>query len=260
MDKNKLTQKMENFALAYVRCGVGSQAYRETYGTSKMKDETIRRRAWDLLQVPKVKARIAGLNQKTEKDVIFGVAEAMRDALDLHMANANDLVQVRRLNCRHCYGTDHLYQWRTRREFADAQALWLESQAFEAKRRGPKRPMPPKPTDDGGYGFQKVRDPHPDCPKCDGEGLEDVKVMDSRKLTGRAKKLYAGVKQLKDGRIEVLTRNQDLHLTNLMKALGMFTENVKILPPGAAPDGVPAVPEDPAEASRVYQAFLKGEK
>ncbi len=184
----------------------------------------------------------------------------MRDAVDLHLADANDLIQLRRLNCRHCHGVDHAYQWRNAREFADATAAWVQRETFEKARRGPKVMGAPRPTDDGGYGFTKVRDPNPDCPKCDGEGLEDVKVSDTRKLTGRAKKLYAGIKVGKDGRIEVLTRNQDAALTNVMKALGMFTENVKILPPGAAPDGVPALPEDPAEASRLYQAWVRGEK
>lgn len=260
MNNSKLTPKMENFVLSYLRQGVASDAYREAYDAENMKDETIRRRAWELLQIPKIAARVQGLQKTVEKNVIYGVMEAMRDAVALHTADANDLVQVRRLNCRHCHGAKHAYQWKNVREFADATVAWVEREKFDKARRGPKTLPPPRPTDEGGYGFIRIADPHPGCPKCDGEGIEDIKIMDTRKLKGKAKMLYAGAKMTRDGRIEILTRNQDLHLTNVMKALGMFADTVKVLPPGAPADGVPALPDDPIEASRAYQAWLRGDK
>lgn len=257
MANNNLTPKMENFCQAVVKLGEYAAAYRVAYNCENMKHETAVRNASTLAAVPKIKSRIQALQQLGANEAIYGIAEAMRDAVDLHLADANELVQVRRINCRHCHGVDHLYQWKNQREYAVALASWLERKEFDAKRRGPKSLPPPQPNHDGGFGFRKYGAPHPDCPECDGEGFEDVKLMDSRKLTGRARKLYAGAKVTKNG-IEVVTRNQDAALQNVMRALGMFTETVKLLPPGAAADGVPALPDDPQEASRRYQEWIKG--
>lgn len=259
MAKEELTGKMENFALAVVKLGEYGAAYREAYDCTRMKSATVNRNGWALANTPKIAARIQQLKAAVKSEVIYGVVEAMRDAVDLHTANANDLVQVRRLNCRHCHGKDHAYQWRDPREFAEALARAMDLEAIQKTRRGPKTPPVKLPKDEGGYGFSRIAAPHPDCPVCNGEGTEDVKVMDTRKLTGAARKLYAGAKVNKDGRIEILFRNQDAALTNVMKALGMFTETIKLLPPGAAPEGAPGLPDDPNEAARVYQAWVKGQ-
>jgi len=259
MSTEQLTGKMENFALAVVKLGEYAAAYREAYDCSRMKQATINRNASSLAAVPKVASRIQQLKNAVKTEVIYGVVEAMRDAVDLHTADANELVQVRRLNCRYCNGKNHEYQWRDPREFAESLARALDLKAVQDKRRGPKTPPVQLPTDEGGYGFVRIAPPHPECPRCDGEGTEDVKVADTRKLTGAARKLYAGAKVNKDGRIEILFRNQDGAHDRIMKALGMFTETVKLLPPGAPADGVPALPADESEASRVYQAWLRGD-
>lgn len=259
MAKDELTGKMENFALAVVKLGEYGAAYRQAYDCARMKAATVNRTAWQLAQMPKVAARIAQLKADVKATVIYGVAEAMRDAVDLHTANANELVTVRRINCRHCNGIDHLYQWRNPREFAEALARAMDLETIQKTRRGPKTPPVKLPTDKGGYGFSRVAAPHPDCPDCDGEGFPDMKVADTNKLTGAARKLYAGAEYTKDGRIKINLRSQDAALANVMKALGMFTETIKLLPPGAAPEGAPGLPEDPNEAARVYQAWVKGQ-
>ena len=56
-----LTIKQENFCLAYFKTGNASEAYREAYDVSKMKPETINRRAHDLVYNGKIKARIEDL-------------------------------------------------------------------------------------------------------------------------------------------------------------------------------------------------------
>lgn len=256
MAKDTLTGKMENFALSYVRQGVASQAYRDAYDCSKMKPESVNRMAHRIINIEKVRSRISQLQAEIKKDISYGIKEAMQDLVAFHTADINDIMQVRRLNCRHCNGVGFLYQWKDAREFAVATATALDTNAARQAMR-PKRAPLTLPTDDGGYGFRRVVSPHPDCPECDGEGIEDTWIADTRKLKGAARKMYGGFKQLKDGRIEVLTRDRDAAFTNLMKSLGMFTDTVKVLPPGAAPEGLPALPEDPTEASRVYQEFIR---
>lgn len=57
----KLTLKQENFCNFYIETGNASEAYRRAYAAEKMKDETINRVAFDLLNNPKITARIKEL-------------------------------------------------------------------------------------------------------------------------------------------------------------------------------------------------------
>lgn len=54
-----LTLKQEKFVAAYIETGNASEAVRRAYDTSRMKTETINRRAFDLLHNSKIAARIA---------------------------------------------------------------------------------------------------------------------------------------------------------------------------------------------------------
>ena len=56
-----LTQKQENFCLAYIKTGNASEAYRQSYDAEKMKDTTITERASRLLKEYNISARIKEL-------------------------------------------------------------------------------------------------------------------------------------------------------------------------------------------------------
>ncbi|WFE85066.1 terminase small subunit [Parabacteroides chongii] len=45
-----LTIKQENFCNYYLECGNASEAYRRAYSCSKMKDESVNSRAYELLK------------------------------------------------------------------------------------------------------------------------------------------------------------------------------------------------------------------
>ncbi len=122
-------------------------------------------------------------------------------------ADPNELVKYRRVNCRYCWGEDHYYQWTTEVEFAKA----LET-AKKLKRV--------KPDCDGGFGFDKTRVPHPDCPECKGEGEGSLHISDTSKLEGPARLLYAGAKHTREG-LEIKTLDQ-------LKALEMVSKHVGI--------------------------------
>ena len=92
----------------------------------------------------------------------------------------------------------------------------------------------PAPDGMGGFGFDMNAEPNPDCPECGGLGQEYVHVMDTRKLTGSAKRLYAGVQRTKDG-IKVLTRDKDAALANISRYLGMLVDRKEISGPGGGP-------------------------
>lgn len=251
MAKDNLTGQMENFVLAFMRIGVASDAYREAYDCSRMKNTTVNRMAHALLHLPKVAARIAQLRQAAEKEVVFGIAEVMREWVDLATADPNKLMKLRRVNCRRCNGVNHEYQWKDRLEFAKAQAERMDANA--ARKRQKLNPLPPV-EDAGGYGFHPAAEPHPGCPECRGEGHLDEFVFDTDKLTGKERKLFAGFKRTKDG-LQVLTRDQDAALANLAKAMGMFVERTQVLEPGAKAN-IPAVPLNQNDASQVYRKWV----
>lgn len=133
---------------------------------------------------------------------------------DIATANPNELIEHRRLCCRHCFGTGHAYQWKDEAEFE------LQVRANIANDLEP-------PTEDGGYGFNPTLRPHPLCPECHGEGNGRVHAHDTRDLSPAALALYAGVKVTKEG-FEVKTHDQLAALEKVARHLGMFNEKLML--------------------------------
>lgn len=66
-EAKKLTQKQESFCLLYLETGNASEAYRRAYSCEKMKPETINRTAKEMLDHPKIAARVAELRAPVVK-------------------------------------------------------------------------------------------------------------------------------------------------------------------------------------------------
>ncbi|BDO95483.1 TPA: terminase small subunit [Escherichia coli] len=119
-------------------------------------------------------------------------------------ADPNQLAQFRRVNCRYCWGENHLYQWRDIEEFDKA--------AEKASKDG--KPAP----EYGGLGFVDNAIPNPDCPKCCGDGRGEIHIADTTMLDGDARLLYAGAKYGKFG-IEILMEDKGAARRELLKYL-----------------------------------------
>lgn len=190
------------------------------------------------------------------------VARAIRDALDarerrtqitqddvLNMwweiatADANQITELRRLCCRHCWGFGFQYQWQDAVEFEEARL-----KAVESKKR--------EPLDNGGYGFDAQLDPNPECPRCNGMGVSRSYFHDTRDLRGAARRLYAGVKEGKFG-LEVITRNQDDALKMVAQHLGMLKNRTELSGADGGPiNQVNYTPEDYAKAQAALEKNL----
>jgi len=70
--------------------------------------------------------------------------------------------------------------------------------------------------------------------ECRGRGIEIVLVKDTRTLTGKAAKLYAGATSGKDG-IKALAKNQLAALQDLGRYRGLFKDRQEISGPGCGP-------------------------
>jgi len=189
-----LSESEQVFVARYLECRDKYTAYREAGYTGG------NRAARMLYRKPAVARAInQGIGQLSEQ-AILSAQEILRHWHEIAIADPGEISQLRRVCCRHCWGENFLYQWRDIEEFDKA----AEKASKESK---------PQP-EYGGLGFVQNDDPNPDCPKCAGEGIPDVHLMDTRDVIGPARRLIAGVKQTKFG-IEVITRDQDAALKNL---------------------------------------------
>jgi phage terminase small subunit len=168
--------------------------------------------SYQAFHLPHVQAYIEYLCEERAKRLQISQDDVLSRLWAMATADVNEVVQYRRCACRFCYGEGHRYQW-TVHEY--------ERAVFEANRLGWPQPEAP-----GGVGFDRTRDPNPDCPDCRGEGSGDIFARDTRNLKGGARALYAGAKSGRDG-LEVKVHDQLKILELIGKHLGMFKEKVE---------------------------------
>lgn len=162
-------------------------------------------------------ADVAEAIAQRQEDVAIAAGITQESVLRLYYqiatADPAELCRVDTDCCRFCWGTGYAYHW-TEAEYQAATEKAIE---------GGKTP----PDGMGGFGFDPRRDPNPDCPECHGHGVEEVRISDTRKLKGSARRLFAGVKRTKNG-IEVQMRDQDNALDKLARYIGLDVEKREI--------------------------------
>lgn len=144
----------------------------------------------------------------------------LREWMDIATADPRELVDTRVGCCRHCWGIGNKREW-MEHEYETALSEALLNNLLP-------------PSFEGGLGYSPTRDPNSACPKCKGEGIGRQVIKDSRYLSPKAAKLYAGAKQTKDG-IEIKMRDQDKARDNIAKYLGMLVERKELSGPGGGP-------------------------
>ena len=200
-----------------------------------------------LLKDANVQELITEQKARVAQEARIEAADILRQWYDVATADPSKLQRVRRVNCRYCHGEGHRYQWKAR-EYAEAC-----DQAARDER--------PPPDCSGGFDFNRIAEPHPDCPECEGEGVEDVVIADVELLTGPERRLYAGVKQTRNGP-EVVMRDQDKARDNIAKYLGLLVERKEL----TGKDGRPLIPEmpptdlpdDPQQLGALYSQIVGG--
>lgn len=182
--------------------------------------------AWRLLSDPRVEELITEQMGRVSKEATIEAADILREWLDVATADPAKLSRVRRVNCRYCWGEGHQYRWKAR-EYAEACDM-------EMRRATKEKRAPELPDCAGGFGFRMTEEPNPACPECEGEGTEEVFIADLETLTGPERKLFAGVKQTRNGP-EVILRDQDKARDSLAKYLGLLVDRKEL----TGKDGTP---------------------
>lgn len=215
------SKRVPRFVEEYAKDRNGTQAAIRAGYSANGADVTAHR----LLSDPRIRNLVDLQLEKVSKAAVFEAADVLREWVDLATADPSKIMHVRRLNCRHCWGADHAYQW-SPREYAEA--------CDKASRR-----EEPPPDCVGGFGWRSNAEPHPECPECHGEGVEDVFFADTEGLSGPERKLIAGIRRTKDG-LEIKMRDQDAALQNIAKYLGLLIERREL----TGKDGKPLIPSE----------------
>ncbi|EBT7486296.1 terminase small subunit [Salmonella enterica] len=198
-----LTAQQRRFVAEYLKDGNATQAAIRA-GYSKKSAEQI---GYQLLQKTSVAQAIAQQQKASIARTLGGADEVLAQMWQLATFDANQLSQYRRGACRYCWGFGHQYQWRDMVEF--------EEKRLEATERDKREPV-----DVGGYGYDHNREPNPECPRCNGDGLGRPHYPDSRYLPPTAALAYSGVKVGKNG-IEITAISRERMFEAVMKRLGL---------------------------------------
>ncbi|MFU0930333.1 terminase small subunit [Kluyvera cryocrescens] len=204
VDDDGLTAQQRLFVAEYLKDNNATQAaIRAGYSKKTAQEQSSR-----LLSNVKV-AQVIAQQQKASIARTLGSAdEVLAQMWQLATFDANQLSQYRRGACRYCWGFGHHYQWRDAVEFDEAVAK------IEGK-EGTKQPEDP-----GGYGYDHNREPNPECPRCNGDGVGQPYFADTRKLSPDAALAYSGVKLGKNG-VEITAISRERMYEAVMKRLGL---------------------------------------
>lgn len=218
-----LTMLQQRFVAEFVIDCNASAAYVRAGGAPKHAKQA----AHDLMKKTEIKVAIAEAQRECLERTGLSADMLLLQLYDIATADPRELSELRRACCRYCWGRDHRYHWTTA-EFD------RETRKAEALNTRPKANPVPMPECEGGLDFDRTRDPNPKCPECRGEGYEREFFHDSRKLTGKAARLFGGVKRTKDG-IEVLMQSQEKAREMLAKHYGLLKDRMEMTGKDGAP-------------------------
>jgi len=240
MSDKKLTTMMQLFALEYIVDFNGKEAairagYKPNYAGQQ---------ANRMLNDERILVAINEAIVERKKRLFITQDQVVTMWWQIANADPNELTQLRRFNCRYCWGDDHEYQW-TPKQYERA---CLDAQKDDQ----------PEPYNLGGGFYDRKRPPHPDCPECSGDGTEDVYFADTTKLSPQAKLLYQGVEQTKFG-VKINMADQMKALDNVARHLGMFKDTVNhVSEDGSMTPVVNNFNGDAQAASQAYQDIMGG--
>ncbi len=242
-----LTPAAQKFVEIFIATnGDHAQAWRSSYGVDRgLTDAAARLEGIKVLRDRSIAAIVAQRSFSALSHSIIQVREVIGQWCAMVRADPREIITHRRVCCRYCWGSGHQYQFRDETEFANEFARVIDAN----QRKGMREALP---SDAGGYGYRPSVQPHPECPKCDGEGIGEVYVADFATLSPGAALLYDGIEQTKNG-IKVKLRSRDEALTNIAKWLKVLAPDQEsgYLPPDEG--DVIEMPESMDDALYAYR-------
>lgn len=206
------------FVIEFAKTGNASGAYRKA--KPHVTASTVQTLGWRLTYDHRISEAVRVARRSLCADILIEARDVVREWAMIAGADPAELVRTLHRCCRFCHGEGHAYQWKDEQEFAQAC-----QDALDAVKGTDNQPVFPDAS--GGFGFNAKNMAVETCPRCKGEGVLDVYIEDVNKLSPKGRKLFAGVKQTKDG-LQVLMRDQEGALRNLAQYLGMLSTDIKL--------------------------------
>lgn len=224
------TPQLLKFAAIYVKQGRCDPvtAYLQVW-PKPPKHKDVKLLAKNMVRRKDVQDEVRRLIEPVVKEAQVSAKAIVERFAQIAFADPRELSRVRYVNCRHCWGVGHHYQ------FTEHEAAIALAKAVDIKAKV-------KPTFPGGTNFKPLRAPHPDCPECGGEGISEVVVGDTGSLSLAGQALYAGAKHGKYG-IEVMTHSQMDALKALAQFFGITPATVQLIVNNNDDKGTPTHPD-----------------
>ena len=208
---NKSTRiriRHEQFAREYLANNRNATKAAEAMGMSSKNRNALNLRAHEELHQPQVQMLIQEETARRLERLKVTGDDIARYWLNLALADARELSPIVRACCRYCYGVEHMYQY-TLPELRSARTAHLAAQL-----KLPKAQRVPF-DEQGGDGYDQTKEPNKDCPQCHGTGITVSRPINLDKLSEGAAMLFDGIRQHRDGSIEVKVRDRS-------RAMAMF--------------------------------------
>ncbi|WP_323042872.1 terminase small subunit [Gemmobacter sp.] len=204
--RSSLTARQRAFVMEYLTDLSATQAaIRAGYSRAGAKVT-----AHKLLTNANVAAEIARQSEDRFRRLRINADDLIERAAAILMADPRALTGYHIGPCRYCWGIDHDYQWKTRREYRDACA----EAALDGR---------PEPSDAGGFGFRLDGHANPDCPECCGFGTPRAVFADTRNLSPEAAILFEGIEETRDG-IRIRMASKEKAFDVLARVHRLFVE------------------------------------
>lgn len=213
MPNPPISDKQKAFCREYLIDSNGMQAaIRAEYSPGSAKVTASR-----MLTYANVQGPLTGLQATVAARSEVDVDTVLKMWWAIATVDINELISHRICACRYCPGIGQLYQWRTRRELAIAQA---EFDMAHADARPSAAAM--RPDERGGFGFRGNVATDPDCPECDGLGVGRVVLKDTTRLSLQAGLLFKGVHTTREWNVRILVADREKAVSQIARCLGMF--------------------------------------
>ena len=138
-----------------------TRAYREA---GYKEGSGIHQSASNLLRSPYVQQQLGELRRQVLEKLDVTIEVVLAHYKAIAFGDISEIAQLRVTPCRYCWGENHAFQWRTRREW-NAACETARARNF------------PEPKCDGGFGYTRNSCPNARCPECDGDGQPRVCLL-----------------------------------------------------------------------------------
>lgn len=248
MTKDALTPKQRRFVDEYLIDWNGTRAAKAA-GYSAGTAHSI---ANENLSKPEIQAALASRRRDVELRTEFSQDDVRRELIAMVEADPRDLIDIRRVPCRCCYGAGHLPQETPPERHARFSAYEMATTLRRLEAKGAKDlALIPAFDELGGLGYDERKPINDDCPVCMGRGEERVTAKDMSSLPPRALKLLKGVKVTNTG-IEILMHDKGRALELLARHLAMLTDKTINLNLNIDAE----LPSDPTAAAQAYARLM----